>query len=35
MKRPELSIGIDVGTSSLKALAVSRDGSVVATASIE
>ena len=35
MKRPELCIGIDVGTSSLKALAVSRDGAVVATASIE
>ncbi len=35
MKRPELCIGIDVGTSSLKALAVTRDGAVVATASVE
>ncbi len=35
MKRPEFCIGIDVGTSSLKALAVDCNGSVVATASVE
>ena len=35
MKRPALCIGIDVGTSALKALAVDRDGSVVAKSSVE
>lgn len=35
MKRSELCIGIDVGTSSLKALAVNRDGAVIASAGVE